>query len=1431
MKIKTRGQLGTGTLVPSSKVRLKRADRLQIETLEQRALLSASALDTSFGAAKTGKVTALVESTSAANYVLPLSTGSYLVAGTDGTNAIVERYTSAGVLDTSFAGTGKGIAKVRFTAPATAVADQFEAMALQSDGKLVAVGSGAGGFAIARFNADGSLDTSFGSAKTGKVTTTFLSNANGFATSLSVAPITGKIVVAGVAKGTSYTDMALARFNTNGTLDTTFGSAKTGKLTFDYAGFDDNATGVAVFKNGKIVMSGTVTNKSGTKAGDTDFGVIRYNDNGMLDTTFSPGGTDGSGITTADFTANTATGKTNDYAYAMAITCGNRITVAGGANVAAANAATPNYNFAMVRFKYDGSLDSSFGNLVTGRTRSGKVTTELGSTSDFALGMAFTPMNKIVLAGQGLGSVTNPNYDFALAQYNADGTPDLTFNPSNTAGVKSSVVTNFTTTAKVGSDDEANSVAVASNGKIIAVGSSVASGSTVSDIAMARYTGTAPTGDGNEHLCQGTKIKAGTSISGSIASGTDVDFYSIDVTAGQTISFDLNQSTGSSLDSYVRLFDEEGNQLYSNDNGASANETLGTSSYFSYTFSVAGTYYIGVSGAGNSSYDPVTEDYLVNSSSTGSYSVVFTDLTPTSDTGNSKTSSKSVTVGSTVYESISTTTDIDIYSLTVTAGETIQFNVDLPGGSGLDSYLRLFNSSGTMIASNNDGAAVGENFGKASYLSYTFSVAGTYYIGISGNGNISYNVATGSGTTTGSTGTYSLTISRTVSDIGNTISTSRSVSIGTSVSDSIGISTDVDVYSFTATAGQTYSFDINLTSGSLLDSYLRLFNSAGTQIAFNNDGAGPGEALGKASYLSYTFATTGTYYLGLSGNGNTAYNITSGTGTTAGSTGGYTLTTANITPTGDPDDQISEAHFIASGSVATDSISNSTDVDMYDVSVAANVTLTFTVADNASSLTPLLRVFNSAGTQLATAGSGNGASLSFTFTTAGNYYIAVSGSANKSYNAVTGNGDVAGSTGGYTFTVTVPSSTDPDDTVATARTTTLNSTVSDSISNSTDVDAYKFTATAGTLIGIDVDVPTSSQLNSYIELVLPSGQYLKYNSGSAAPDEAVNGKDAYLEYMIQTSGTYYVFVSSSENENYNTLTGKGDVPGSSGAYSITLTNLTTQDGDDTIDSAHAISIGSTTTGSITFSNDVNVYKFTASAGQTVGFDIDVPSGSGLSSYIEVANSAGQYITYNQSAAAPDEVYHPNQSYLEYTFITSGTYYVAVAGATNENFDLVTGGSDYAGAGGTTGAYTLIVTDIGTQDPNDQLTEAAGISTNSTINDNISNANDVDLFKFTVSAGQKMSFNINLPGGGSLYSYLEILNSAGNYVTYNSGSAAPGETYDGKQSYLEYTFTTAGTYYVAVSTAANENYNAITGGRDAAGAVVQSGNYTLIVRTI
>ncbi len=249
-----------------------------------------------------------------------------------------------------------------------------------------------------------------------------------------------------------------------------------------------------------------------------------------------------------------------------------------------------------------------------------------------------------------------------------------------------------------------------------------------------------------------------------------------------------------------------------------------------------------------------------------------------------------------VSASISPDTDVNMVGFTVSAGQTVDFDIDTPlnGPGGLGSYIRLFNSQGTQLAFNNDGTAPGENkLGFDSYLRYTFVTADKYYLGVSNLNNIQYDPLTGNGDVAGgrySIGSYQLIIQTAavvLPDPNDAISEAFALgavsTTPSSVSAAISPDTDVNMVSFIVTAGQVVDFDIDTTLNGKggLGSYVRLFNAQGVELASNNDGLAPGEsALGFDAYLRYTFVTAGTYYLGVSNFNNIQYNALTGDGDT-----------------------------------------------------------------------------------------------------------------------------------------------------------------------------------------------------------------------------------------------------------------------------------------------------------------------------------------------------------------------------------------------------------------------------------------------------------------------------------------------------------------------------------------------------------------------
>jgi len=325
--------------------------------------------------------------------------------------------------------------------------DVARAVALQSDGKIVAAGESLTGssfdFALARYNADGSLDTSFGSG--GKVTTDFASN---FDTALAVTVQSdGKILAAGERSDGSHFDFALARYNADGSLDSSFGSG--GKVTDSIGPGSDAIQDIALQPDGKIVVAGFST----AAATSDDFALARYNANGTLDTSFGSGGHVVT-VFNADY----------DDAFAVLLQPDGKIVAVGNAG----NATGTQYFFALARYNADGSPDSSFGS-------GGKVTTAIGSKDDDAFAGALQPDGKIVAGGYMRGSSGSQRL-FALVRYNGNGSLDATFGSGGNV------------TASIGTYDYVDGLALQPDGKIVAAGIVSPSGvSGDSDFGVARY--------------------------------------------------------------------------------------------------------------------------------------------------------------------------------------------------------------------------------------------------------------------------------------------------------------------------------------------------------------------------------------------------------------------------------------------------------------------------------------------------------------------------------------------------------------------------------------------------------------------------------------------------------------------------------------------------------------------------------------------------------------------------------------------------------------------------------------------------------------------------------------------------------------------------------------------------------------------------------
>jgi uncharacterized delta-60 repeat protein len=340
-------------------------------------------LDTSFGVAGM-QTTDLGGSEDAAAAAIQQD-GKIVVAGRSfrggGDDFALARYNPDGSLDASFSGDGKVVTDF-------AGSQSARDLALQPDGKLVVAGDGV----IARYNPDGTLDSSFGTSGT---------QATAFGVGALAIQSDGKLVVTGVS--------VIARYNADGTPDSSFGAAGGGTVTTGFANAD-----VALTAGGKIVVSGTL---------ESEIALARYNQDGTLDLTFSTpvwwGQDDAAGEVVVQpdgkvVVAASSYGYVVLESYAMILRYNPDGTPDGTFN-GPLWAAVPGFAVALqsdgkivglthgmlARFLADGSPDGSFGTPAT----------------DLSADVAIQADGKIVIVGSVGFSGEAPSGDFAVARY------------------------------------------------------------------------------------------------------------------------------------------------------------------------------------------------------------------------------------------------------------------------------------------------------------------------------------------------------------------------------------------------------------------------------------------------------------------------------------------------------------------------------------------------------------------------------------------------------------------------------------------------------------------------------------------------------------------------------------------------------------------------------------------------------------------------------------------------------------------------------------------------------------------------------------------------------------------------------------------------------------------------------------------------------
>jgi uncharacterized delta-60 repeat protein len=358
-------------------------------------------LDTTFGS---GGFVLLSSTEGGEVFGIALLSNGQILVGTDGLPNTIIRLDSNGTLDTTFG--ANGIASTKSIQILSGESSAQSYLALLPSGEILMTGSGV----MARFTSSGQLDLTFGNAGIAALATPVPS---------AVAALSsGKILVAAGQPLPATLPLApplpviqggtITRYNANGSLDTTFGAA-------GQAACICSATAIAVQSDGKIAVAGTVTTAIATIVNSfgvtnpnnqTGFGLVRYNANGTIDTTFNHGSA------AVGFGSSFPAGE----GLALAIQSNGDIVAGGQAGVGDTNLfGYTSSSYALARFTSTGQLDSTFG-------QAGTVLTQIGTSNSisFVSALAIQSDGKILAAGNTgpfAGEYTGFLDNFAVARY------------------------------------------------------------------------------------------------------------------------------------------------------------------------------------------------------------------------------------------------------------------------------------------------------------------------------------------------------------------------------------------------------------------------------------------------------------------------------------------------------------------------------------------------------------------------------------------------------------------------------------------------------------------------------------------------------------------------------------------------------------------------------------------------------------------------------------------------------------------------------------------------------------------------------------------------------------------------------------------------------------------------------------------------------
>jgi len=892
-------------------------------------------------------------------------------------------------------------------------------------------------------------------------------------------------------------------------------------------------------------------------------------------------------------------------------------------------------------------------------------------------------------------------------------------------------------------------------------------------------------------------VAIGSSVSGSIETFFDSDWFSIYLISGNTYQFDATESNYW-LDLEMYLRNNNGNYLaYGDDYGTTDDPRI------TYTASYTGYYYLDVS------------DYW--GIYTGSYEVQARVL---DDFGSNIYTSGSVSIGSSTSGNIETAGDRDWFKLYLISGYTYQFDAtETDYYLDLDMFLR--DSNGVSLA-------YGDDYGTTDdpRITFTATYTGYYYLDVA-----DYWLT--------STGQYNVEAKALiVDDFSADLNTTGILSLGGSINGNIEKVGDIDWFKVYLTQGYTYQFDA--TESNRLDLNMFLRDSSGVSLAYGDDyGTSDDPRITyTATYTGYHYLDVADYWLYETGqytveakqlntDDYSASIYTSGIVLIDGSTSagldfagdrdwfkislrqGYTyqfdctesnlvdpylylrdsqgnsliydddggsdgddsriIYTANSTGTyyldvgdyGDNDigqylisaksltalddysSNINTSGIVSIGSSINANIDFISDYDWFKISLLQGYTYQFDCTESGS-IDPYLYLRDSQGNIITYDDDGgidgDDSQISYTATYTGNYFLDVSDYSDSNI-------------GGYNLSAILLSANDDfQGNTSTLGTISVGGQVVAELDFNSDSDWFKVSLVQG--LTYQFDCIDYNLIDPYLYLRDDQGNTITYD------DDSGNGDDSRIIYTATSTSSYFLDV-----RDY----GDNDI----GEYILKAALLNSDDYSSDINTIGILSVGSEESAYLDFLGDNDWFKVSLVQGQTYQFDC-IDSGV-IDPYLYLRNSQGNIITYDDDSGSGDD------SRIIYTATNSGNYYLDVSDYGNNDI----------------GYYTVKAKLLNTDDFSADINTIGSISLGAKTSGKIDYLSDRDWFKVSLVQGQAYQFDCT--ENNSLDTYMYLRDNQGNYIKYNDDG---GSDYDDPR--ITFTADTTGIYFLDIGDHGDNN---------------------------